>query len=453
MRAVLWDAPEYVDYAIESDQGIRDLIVFGTRDDGLWFEGSINYQFTAVVPLAILARLLQNSGSELDLWTHRFANGRCLQDLLVGPLGTLFPDGTIPTIGDCYGYRLTLNAADLYYDAFDAYKRPDIGWLMSKRENLPASALFVENLPVAAEAPKAGTRLWPEHGYVMLRSQTGADYWKGEGFSAFLSYDRDTIHSQSDKLSMMVFGRGAHLAVDPEALATARHAFSSDVQKELNRSMICHNTIVVDQKGPSSATHPIDLLEFSQSADIALTTVGDLQGKLTPGVRLMRTVAATRDYVVDIFQAASEEPHTYEYLFHLPSSSGDFEPVDGFQPFEMPTENPWKWLKNARSKGVEDDWQVDAKQGDLTTRLNICAASGTRAIVCQFPHKDDFTGVPIPMVIARRTAKSAVFVSVLQAERGPFPELSVTVQPTRHGHLQVTVNRNNQKREFVVEAL
>ena len=111
---------------------------------------------------------------------------------------------------------------------------------------LTAEALFLARLPSGSHPPpEMKTRVWPEHGFVALRSQEGVDYWKGEGYSAFLSFDLNSVHSHRDKFGLMVYGRQAHLAIDPEAVASAPHAFSSRVQNELNRETICHNTLMV----------------------------------------------------------------------------------------------------------------------------------------------------------------------------------------------------------------
>lgn len=126
---LFFDEPGDVEYAVESDQGIRDLIEQGSRDDGLWLEASLNYHFTALAPLALFATMLRESGNTFDLWTHEFANGRTLKALFAGPIGTAFPDRTLPTAGDTYGHRMDLSKSGLYYLAYDACGAPETGWL------------------------------------------------------------------------------------------------------------------------------------------------------------------------------------------------------------------------------------------------------------------------------------------------------------------------------------
>jgi len=451
---VFYDKPELVDYAINSDQGLRELIENGIRDDGLWLEGSINYHFTAVIGIVQFAMVLANTGNSIDLWRREFANGRSLKQLFVGPIGTLFPDETIPTIGDTYGHRAKLARVEWYYAAYDAYRLPEFAWVVRGGESRPAWSLFLKNLPQpGAAAPAMKSRVWPEHGYVALRTQEGADYWKGDGYSVFLSFDLNGIHSHADKFDLIAFGRGAHIAVDPEALASAEHAFSSRIQNELNRHTLCHNTVMIDRQNHHGTAEKLELVEFVGGDDIKMATIADTRGIVCPGVRMMRTVAATPDFVLDIFQVTSEEEHIYEYLFHTYSDTGAFEPQSGFAGIELGNEPPWKWLKDAGEKAVDGDWAISARQGDLTTRLSALGEPGTRLTTCRFPSKDTFEEPSVPMLLAGRRCKSTVFVSVLQAEKGEIAPVKIAATDYRHGLLRVSIEVGGRAREFSVRKL
>lgn len=437
-----------VDYALNSDQGIRELIENASRDDGLWFESSINYHFTAVDAFAIFAGHLANSGHPFDLWNHRFANGRCLRDLLLGPIQTMFPDETLPTIGDTYGRRARLAGLRIYYNAYSVYRLPEMAWLLRNDTDVPGEALFVPELPAEPAAPAMRARLWPEHGYVALRSREGVDYWSGEGFSVFLSFDHDGIHSHRDKFGLMAFGRGKHVATDVEALSTAKHAFSSRVQGELNRSTVCHNTVMVDGKDHNPIGHKLELVSFIDGPEVKLATIADTHGVVAQGVTMTRTVAVTEDFVLDIFQLASDAEHTYDYLFHTPADHGAFEPDDGSEGVKMGSKPPWMYLVNARRKVCDDDWCVSARQGGVTARLMMVGKPGTKVITCQFPGKDDLREAPSPMLIARRKAKSTVFVALLQVEPGALPVTRVSAHDGRHGCLRVAVDIGGKVRDF-----
>ena len=57
-------------------------------------------------------------------------------------------------------------------------------------------------------------------------------------------------------------------------------------------------------------------MEFKRTPKAKTATIADLKGLVYPGVRLQRTVIVTDGYVLDVFQAASDEEHTYDWLFH-----------------------------------------------------------------------------------------------------------------------------------------
>jgi hypothetical protein len=450
---LFYNKAELIEYALESDQGIRDLIENGSRDDGLWFESSLNYHFTAVDAIAAFAHELARAGYSLDLWNHRFANGRSLRDLLIGPIYTLFPDETLPTIGDTYGRRIKLDQVKWYWMAYDAYHMSEIAWLLRNVSKPPAETLFLDRLPESPRAPSMQTRIWPEHGYIALRTQEGDDYWRGEGYSVFLSYDSDGIHSHRDKFDLMIFGRGVHIAVDAEACSTAQHSFSSQIQSELNRTTLCHNTIMVDGKDHNLINSKLELEAFINNDDMKLATVSDNRGIVYPGVRLSRTVAVTGEYVLDIFQAVSNEEHTYDYVFHGYDDGGTFQVSGDFVPFELPNSAPWKWLRNARQLTIDENWHAVAQQGDVISRLTMLGSYGTRVITCEFPRKDNFEPPSIPMLIARRTGRSALFVAVIQAERGELPPVDIRLNECKHELLRIKVRCGEKERKFVVNRI
>jgi hypothetical protein len=54
------------------------------------------------------------------------------------------------------------------------------------------------------------------------------------------------------------------------------------------------------------------------------------------------------------------------------------------------------------------------------------------------------------MLIVRRTARSAVFAAVLQAERGRLPDIGISLGQARPGFLPVKVDCGGRVREFSV---
>lgn len=452
---IFYGEQEWVTRAIESDQGIRELIEHGFLDEGLWFESSLNYHFTALHGLNLAAHMLRTSGNSFDLYTHRFANGRTLEQGFSAMIEEAFPDTTIPPIGDCYGRLLRLADSEAYEYAWLAYRKPLYSWLLSHREKpFGPVSLFWEDQPGPADAPAVQSRVFPEHGHIILRSVEGKDYWNSSSWAAFLSFDLNSVHSHADKMDLIVFGRGRLLAHDPEALATVPHAFSSSVQRELNRSTICHNTLMVDGKEHPAIREKLSLVEFKRLPDVKTATIADLTGLVYPGVRLQRTVSVTDGYVLDVFQAASDEEHTYEWLFHTLDDEGKTRcgAVQWVQA-NLPGGAPWNWLTNARSAKVDDTWQAEWHQGDVRFRLTMLGVPGTEITLCDFPRTDKFEQPAYPMLMVRRRAKSAIFVSVYQADKGDVPPIAVSCADAPHGKLRIAVESGKVAIEHLVPRL
>ena len=494
---LLYEKPEWVERAVESDQGIRDLMEHGFLDDGLWFESSLNYHFAAFHALINAAQMFRNAEYPLDLYTHQFAKGRTLEDGFSGMVLAAFPDTSIPTIGDCYGGTVRLRDVAAYETAWNVYRRPLYAWLISQNPRPGVAALFREGKAPAERCnchpeqsegslrrqgdssaspqndmcqparedprpPAVKSRVFPEHGHVILRSVEGKEYWNSDSWAAFLSFDLNSVHAHADKMDLILFGRGKVLAPDPETRASAQHAFSSQVQRELNRSTVCHNTLMVDGKGHAGIGEKLSLLEFKRSPKVKSATIADLKGLVYPGVKLQRTVVVTDACVLDVFQTASDTEHTYEWLFHAVDDKGetllgvgDGETVRWGDPSASIAwrELPWSWLRNPRSKAIDDTWQAEWRQGEVRFRLTMLGVPGTEVTLCDFPRNDKFEPPAIPMLIVRRTGKSATFIAVYQAEKGDLPAVTLSAAGDERRKLSIRVTVGGVATERAIEVL
>ena len=91
--------------------------------------------------------MFRNAGYPLDLFTHKFANGRTLEDGFSGMIQVLFPDMSIPTIGDCYGGTSRLKGSPFYETAWNVYHKPQYAWLINdSKPGYPS--LFYHSSPI-----------------------------------------------------------------------------------------------------------------------------------------------------------------------------------------------------------------------------------------------------------------------------------------------------------------
>ncbi len=449
---LVYDRNDLVDYALFSDQGFKDLIENGVVDGGLWFESSLNYHFTALAGINLMARMLRNCGHAIDLYNDTFANGRSLRQLFVGIIETVFPDLSIPTVGDAYGKKVKLQNQSIYLDAWDAYRDEVIGWIINKSPKNNINWLFLEELPSVSKAPPAFSILLPEHGYCVLRSEEDTKYWDGKGYAVFFSFDRDSIHAHRDKFNIVIYANGNLILQDPEALSTEKHAFSSQIQSQLNRSTICHNTVMVDFLDHNPIDLKLTLSRFSILPEMKTVEAEDIEGRVYQGVRMRRTISVCNDCVLDVFQVASESEHTYDFLLHGSDINGKSD-IDGyFTAFALPDHPPFSWIRNAevcrKDSTIKIRWQNE-KSISLAT---ILEQPETSVIRCDFPHDDTFAHPPIPMVFIRRKCKSTAFIACYQAGEA-FQHAILNAAEERNNALRITADIGGKVKELIVNKL
>ena len=372
------DRSEWVQEALCGPRGFEEMLVGATLDDGLCYESSTLYHYATVGFLMDMAELVRHApGLGRDLHEESFANGRRLKQMLDAPLGLLLPTGELPALGDCYASRRPLWArhAGLYERAYAVYGDPRYAWLLRKageRRSLDALLFGADELD-AARAPGGRSRTWTEHGYALVTSSDEGGYWDGRGFTAVLTGDRSGVHNHRDTLSLQVAAAGRVWLEDVESRAMEAHGFSAPIQAGFNRTMLAHNLVVVDGQDQPVLEKTLPLVEFRDLADCRTVTMADLEGRLAEGVQMMRTVTVTNEYCLDVFQMASERPHTYDWLAH-PRADGPARGPDGFAPIQLPARPPYSVLKDAAAVEVPNGQaEVAWEQGDAGLVMSACA--------------------------------------------------------------------------------
>ncbi len=451
---LFYDRADWVEYAIHGPMGIVEVMENALMDDGFWFESSTCYHFTPLYALVPLAHALRNVAHPFDLFTHVFANGRSLRDMFLAPIEMAFPDLTLPAVGDCYGRRVGLADVTWYVDAASVYREPAFLWLLEHRT---APQTTVEQLihPPADTAPRAPhvrSRTWPEHGYVMLRQVEGADHWGSDSWAAFLSFDRSSIHANADRMSLTLFGKGRLLAANAEATSPG-HSFSSPVQRQLNRTTLAKNTVMVDRVSQRHTPDILRLSEYRADPGVKLATIDD-DGVLYEGVRQRRTVVVADDYVLDVFWAVSDDPHEYAWLLHRPPEAGRPQLSVLLESGPLwPAEREFAWLRNVRCGASDEMWSAEWKLGNVRFRETFAAEPGTRIVTADFPRTQEYEPPAIPLLGAVREGKSVVFVVLYQASRGPLPQAGVRVAGSAAAALRLHVDIGGRVREHRLSPL
>lgn len=439
MIGVFYGRPELVERALRGPKGVEPMLEQGFKDDGLWLEGSIPYQFAETAPLVILAQMLANAGGHEDLFRYRSPKGNSLKGAYDALIPLLFPDRTLPTIGDCYARRVHIAEHPEWEILFRRFGEPAYAWLIADRKHRTAQALFTGaiDLPPAPPPPEQRSKLWPEMGYVALRSNEGAHYWSGRGWSLFATFSGQPVHEHADKLSLILFGDGHLWLPDSEARTSAEHAFSSAMQAGLNRQTLCHNTLLVDGRSQRLTGQRLDLLEFTNAPGFKQVTIGDLKGRLYEGVRQLRTLIVTEGYVVDLFQAASAAPREFAWVTHV-NAEPDGGSAVAANTVAWPAAAPWSYLRDPRGAGSASQAWECFSNGKQTFRLDVLADGPAEIVHCGFPRDDSPGSLTLPMRLFKRHGTNAWFLAVYRLGAKPGPA-ELKVAPTNAVKMTVTL--------------
>lgn len=432
---VFYQHDELVDYALRGPRGLISLLDEGLVDDGLWCESSLTYHFTAIVPMVYLAEALRNAGHEEDLYTIVTPSGRRLRQAYDAMFGVLFPDGTIPPIGDAYGRKMKLGEEFTYWYACRAYNDPCYGWLQDRSERKRPELLFLGADLSRLQAPPVSSRVYAAHGYAFLRDRQDAGYWDSDGWCAFVTFDRSGVHCHQDKLSLMLFGGGRLLIADVEARATVPHAFSSQVQRELNRGGLSQNTVMIDYRDQSGIDQKLSLLEYRDEPEEKLVTVADEKGLLYEGVRQSRTVCVRQEYVLDVFQIVAGAQKDMAWIIHTSVEPASQWCSVELSPTKIEIPGAGSWLKDFRVGTADGDlrmgWSNEGEQFGMT----MAAEPGTKVITCGYPLSDEPDCLTLPMVIVERHKESTIYAVVYQVSRDELPPIRIKQRDDKKGRL------------------
>lgn len=423
---VFYGRDELVDYALRGPRGLVWLLDEGLVDDGLWCESSLTYHFTAIVPMVQLAEALRHAGHREDLYRMATPGGRNIRQAYDAMFGVLFPDTTVPPIGDAYGRRMTLGQEFTYWPAYRAYGDPRYGWLLGRAEPARPELLFIGADVARREVPAVSSRVYAEHGYTFLRNRQGAEYWDGEGWCAFVTFDKSGVHCHQDKLSLMLFGCGKLLLADVEAKATVPHAFSSQVQRELNRGGLSQNTVMVDYRDQRGIDRLLPLLEYNDSPDEKRVTVADDHGLLYAGIRQSRTVLVRDEYVLDVFQVVGDSPHDIAWIIHTIGDPAMQWCSVQQSPAAVEIPGPGSWLRHFRVGVTDEVIRMRWSEDDVHLGMTMAAQPGTKVMTCGYPSSDEPDCPTTPMMIVERHVASTIYAAVYQAGKGDLPMIRIT---------------------------
>lgn len=458
LLGLFYDRPQLVDHCMNGPRGLVPLLEDGLTDDGLWCESSLNYQFAAIAPMLVMADCQKRLGVNPGLHGLVAGNGRMLKQSFDAMFNVLSADGMIPPVGDAYGHHQRLYNIRLYETCWSLWGDSRYAWLISHAEKPTSTMLFAPPLPQNVTSPPIKSVLLPEHGYAFLRSQQDDLYWDTDAWCAFMTYDRSGVHANADKLSLTLFGQKRMLVADVEGRATVPHAFSAKIQGELNRGGLSQNTVMIDGGDQRCSSEMLRLVEFRDLPEEKRVTAADDRGILYEGVRQMRTIAMTPEYVLDVFQVdCGTKPRQIDWVAHIldgnakMSESGNPD-LASREPFELPKTGGWKWLREAGSFKPSGPIRMEWRDGEVRLRLQMLEPGTERVILCGYPSTDQPDSPSIPMMMVRKKDKQAVFAAVWLIG-GEVEEIEFKALPRHDGMLVYQVKTGERTRKHLVPAL
>ncbi|NLF29576.1 MAG: hypothetical protein GX591_01670 [Planctomycetes bacterium] len=393
-------------------------------DDGLCYESSTLYHFGTLGALMEAAELTRHHPRlGRDLYRETFGNGRCLKQMFDAPLGLMLPNGELPALGDCYATRSPLwHRASCYEIALAVYGDPRYAWLLRQggaRRSAAALLYGVDDLGDAA-APPARSRVWIEHGYALLTSRDGDDYWGHDADGptvAVLAGDVSGVHHHRDSLSLQVFADGRLWTEDVESRAVTTNGFSDPIQEAFNRTIWAHNTVVVDERDQATTPRPLPIIEWRDLPACKAAAMADAHGWLAPGVRMVRGVAVTGAYCLDVFQLDSDAEHTFDWLVH-PRADGPAGCDLDWTPIALAGRPVYDCLADPASapmaaEGVSLTWSQDGR----AFRADVSAARAGEVIRASWPVVGDGSGAAREMFMVRVRAARVEFAALYQPVR------------------------------------
>ncbi len=255
----------YLEFAINSQYGLRYQLEHALMPDGMWFEGSLHYHFYALQGFFTYEKMA--SGSDYSLLKTAY-----YPKMLSVPLTQLMPDMTLPKINDCVNGQEKLTHTDIYEYAWWYYGTPEYGQLLkqiySQRPRNSIDALFYgKTLPSTSLLPPQETLHTAESGLTIIRNKPGRAIcikhtpYGGE-------------HDHYDRLGLTVFNNGRALFPDPGTTG-----YGAPLHYGYYKNSFSHNTLCINGKNQAPA-NPYVVSYHEENGTVQLIT--EVEWKSTP---------------------------------------------------------------------------------------------------------------------------------------------------------------------------
>jgi hypothetical protein len=370
-------------YAVYGHHGLAISAEVSISPDGFLTEIPINYHWANLREMLTLPLVCRNAGVNMEVATER------IRKACDTPYLRAMPNLNAPPFGSC-GYGIGANfGLGNYPRVAELFGLP----LYEQLATPEGAREIIDGLPSLA---------FIEGGLVVLREKgrTGLD----RTYLAILSTNSRRAADQT--LHFVLYSDGDLLCPSPGTLYNA-HADATWVSP-------WPSTILVDGQPQRTSLGRILAHDFSGEPQMALLDAGGI----APGVSLQRAVALAEGLVFVVDRASSEKEHTYDRV--------QMARQEIVRPPAEPTELELNHGENIRFRGTRLDrdwdlqWQIPGGPG---LEFRMVGEAGTQVFWGANQVNAYKPQMYAPTVVARRQAKSTVFLNVMEPFRDRAPHL------------------------------
>lgn len=466
---------EIVDAGLAGEYGLHDQLDRGIFEDGLWYEGNVQYHFYAFKSLLHYALIAE--GTPWDVW-HK----KSLKAMFDYPLQLVLPSGVMPTINDAglgdhigtyapfyeiandiYGdgmYRSLLNTA---YGTADADSRIKSA-RCSKRDSIYA-LMFGQDLGGYTEESELlghgvqRTRSLPASGLTKLVNKAG--------WHVIVKHSRfGGEHDHMDRLGLSIMRGNVPLLIDPGTTA-----YGIPAHYGWFKHTYSHNTVSID--GADQPPRDGQLIQMHEEAwGVWLETTVDwladdyvmkdriiLPAELNPwdvdayeGAQIRRINILAEDHLLDIVQVtvpATREVHLTNH-FSGKLLSND-EAIKWAASEDQLSRLDQQWFKEKR-KLLQDVSAFGYQMSEGTLEQHVWCSLPTTIYTALTPENPP-SGQRTSLLTVATVEEEVIFVQALHYDPSTGEKLQgrLEVAELTRDAIQVSWNNEELQRTYLVK--
>jgi hypothetical protein len=332
-----------------------------------------------------------------------------------------------------------LDSTNALIAAYNASGGPSLAPFVAMVPDYKPTLIDRRPLPEKIEFPSASSKIWPDYGLAILRAEESPAYWNSDAPVVFHLMTKGYGHDHCDKFSITFHGAGRLLYPDYNAIQY------ENANIGWTHNTIAHNTLMVDE-GDTRDAQPSDVRHaFTPEVKYLATSASGVFEK----VNQTRALLLTREYLLDLFQASSPTPRTFDYLLHCFGTPRPAHP-ELFKPSKALDKRFWL-VSDRQAMATDKPWALDfvikeepgSRKGkfgpewyDHTAAVRVTMAAEPKTLVThgisgiELGKSVERTFDPLGMLIARR---AGVRQTVFAATHEPYanaakPQITAVTQ-------------------------